>query len=282
MKHILKTIKNNTIHPLKSMVWVGVFIFLSVFYSCEKFEAGLPEEGALPDLTPPEASFSFTPNEANYRQVSFANLSFSATDYAWDFGDGNTSSEKTPVHTYEEDGFYIVSLTATDKLGASSMITQEVEITEPEYTFEPEILNPGFEDGTENWINADLGGTIQITSSPVHEGGNGGKFPAAGDRIAYQLITVEPNKDYIVSFYYTMKTSPAGTLTVSVLAGDVTAPEAVEDATIGSVTVNDQSSASTYVLGSVSFNSGNGTEVAIYVTNNSVESRIDAFTIVED
>ncbi len=287
MKQSIKNIKNTINHPVKHMVWVVALIFLGAISSCDKFEADLPEEGSLPDLSPPEAGFSFTPNEANHREVNFTNLSFSATDYAWDFGDGNTSAEKAPVHTYEEDGFYVVTLTATDKLGATNMITQDVEITEPEYTFEPEILNPGFDiegedDYRDHWRNGDLGGVLQITASPVQDGIRAAKFPSAGDRIAYQLITVEQDKDYIVSFYYTMKTSPAGSLTVAILAGDITEPGDVAAATIASTTVNDQTDADTYVLGSVSFNSGSNSEVAIYVTNDSVESRIDSFTIVED
>ena len=287
MKQISKNSNNNTTYPLKRMLWVSLFMLFGILYSCEKYGSDLPEEGSLVDLTPPEAGFSFTPNEANYRQVNFSNLSFSATDYAWDFGDGNTSTEKAPVHTYQEDGLYTVSLTATDKLGVAHMITQDIEITEPEYTFEPEILNPGFDtegedDYRDHWRNGDLGGVIQITSSPIHDGVRAAKFPSAGDRIAYQLITVEQDKDYIVSFYYTMKTSPAGSLSVAILSGDITDAGDVAGATIASTTVSDQTDADTYVLGSVSFNSGNNSEVAIYVTNDSVESRIDSFTIVED
>ncbi|MEM9685965.1 MAG: PKD domain-containing protein [Bacteroidota bacterium] len=287
MKQIVKNIKNTILYPLKSMAWVIMVMCMAVFSSCEKYEAILPEEGTLPDLTPPEAGFSFNPNEANYKQINFTNLSFSATDYHWDFGDGDTSNEKAPVHTYEEDGAYVVSLTATDKLGISHSITQDIEITEPEYVFAPEILNSGFdiegEDSyRDHWRNGDLGGVIQITDSPIHAGEKAAKFPSAGDRIAYQLITVEQDKEYIVSFYYTMKTSPAGTLSVAILAGDITDPTAIEGATIASVTVSDQTDADTYMLGSVSFNSGNNSEIAIYVSNVDVESRIDSFTIVED
>lgn len=34
-------------------------------------------------------------------------------DYHWDFGDGSTSTEQNPTHTYENPGIYSVSLTAT-------------------------------------------------------------------------------------------------------------------------------------------------------------------------
>ncbi|MEO0559701.1 MAG: PKD domain-containing protein [Bacteroidota bacterium] len=247
----------------------------------------LPEEGSVPDATPPEAAFSASQDEANPLVVRFSNLSISATDYSWDFGDGNTSTDAEPSHEYAKFGNYEVSLTVSDKLGQASTYSEALELNEPVVVFEPEILNPGFDiEGADsyrdNWRNGDLGGVLQITSSPIHEGVKAAKFPDAGDRIAYQLITVEKEKDYIVSFYYTIKTSPVGSMTVSILAGDVTDPAAVAGATINSVTVNDQSDANAYVLASVSFNSGDNTEVAIYVSNEGAECRLDTFTIVED
>ncbi len=39
--------------------------------------------------------------------------------YAWEFGDGSTSSEATPVHTYSEAGSYTVTLTVADASGNS-------------------------------------------------------------------------------------------------------------------------------------------------------------------
>ena len=38
-----------------------------------------------------------------------------ATAWLWDFGDGNTSTEQNPVHSYPNAGFYTVSLTATNE-----------------------------------------------------------------------------------------------------------------------------------------------------------------------
>lgn len=39
------------------------------------------------------------------------------SSYAWDFGDGGTSSSQNPQHTYTETGYYNVSLTATSSNG---------------------------------------------------------------------------------------------------------------------------------------------------------------------
>lgn len=247
----------------------------------------IPEVGSLPDETPPSANFSYTPNDADYKQISFANTSISATDFAWDFGDGNTSTDKDPTHTYAAEGDYTVTLTASDKLGATNTTTQTITLVEPISTFEPEILNPGFDiEGADayrdNWRNDDLGGVIQITSSPVYDGAKAAKLPSDGSRIGYQLITVEANKDYTINFYYTMKTSPVGSVEVSVLSGHITDPAAVAGATIAHVSLNDQADDSVYTSASISFNSGNSTEVAIYFTNIACESRLDGFSITAD
>ena len=35
--------------------------------------------------------------------------------WVWDFGDGSTSTEKNPIHTYSEDGTYLVTLKVYDE-----------------------------------------------------------------------------------------------------------------------------------------------------------------------
>ncbi len=59
--------------------------------------------------------------------VTFVNSSVGATEYLWDFGDGNTSDEENPNHTYAMNGVYTVSLTAINPCGSSST-TVDVEI----------------------------------------------------------------------------------------------------------------------------------------------------------
>jgi len=295
---IIKTIKMNSINiniiSYKSAI---KFLFLSclmigLITACDTDE--LPEEGSLPDETPPSAAFSATPNEADYKLISFTNLSISATDYAWDFGDGNTSTDANPSNTYTADGTYTVKLTATDKLNQSSTTEKIIEVVEPIVNFTPVISEPSFEDdsdtagcGDENqdgrdcWRNSDLGGVIQITSSPVYDGDQAAKLPSAGDRVGYQLVTVLPETDYKLNFVYTMKTDPVGTLTVSVLGGAVSDPTLVNEATIASVELSDQTSASDYVPASIEFNSGSSSEIAIFFTNVGVECRVDLFEFEE-
>lgn len=60
------------------------------------------------------------------KQVAFTALTHSAVNWEWDFGDGNVSFEKDPVHVYEEGGYYIATLTAKDK--AANSVTAKVSL----------------------------------------------------------------------------------------------------------------------------------------------------------
>ena len=49
-------------------------------------------------------------------------------DSSWDFGDGESSTETSPSHTYAADGTYDVTLTATNS-GGSNSVTNQLELT---------------------------------------------------------------------------------------------------------------------------------------------------------
>jgi len=48
--------------------------------------------------------------------------------WRWTFGDGATSDERNPVHTYADPGMYDISLTVTDNSGASDTQTHRVDV----------------------------------------------------------------------------------------------------------------------------------------------------------
>ncbi len=49
--------------------------------------------------------------------------------YAWDFGEGSKSEKRDPVHRYEAEGRYNVSLQVTDEAGLSTFRTKDVLVT---------------------------------------------------------------------------------------------------------------------------------------------------------
>lgn len=62
--------------------------------------------------------------------ATFTNTTTNGTTYSWAFGDGSTSTQSNPAHTYANDGTYTVVLTAANACGTST-VTQTVTITTP-------------------------------------------------------------------------------------------------------------------------------------------------------
>lgn len=60
--------------------------------------------------------------------VTLSNLSTKAQSYFWDFGDGTTSTDESPVHVYGSGGFHTVSLIATSECDSDTLM-MDVELT---------------------------------------------------------------------------------------------------------------------------------------------------------
>ncbi|MEM8906861.1 MAG: choice-of-anchor L domain-containing protein, partial [Bacteroidota bacterium] len=80
--------------------------------------------------TAPRVTVDFT-HQKNDLIVNFDGLiTGNPTTVLWDFGDGNTSNELNPSHTYDMYNNYVVQLTATDACGTHS-ISQPVALLNP-------------------------------------------------------------------------------------------------------------------------------------------------------
>jgi PKD repeat protein len=62
--------------------------------------------------------------------ASFTNQSTGASSYLWDFGNGQTSTQAAPSHTYTQDGTYTVTLSATNSCGTTTA-TQTILVATP-------------------------------------------------------------------------------------------------------------------------------------------------------
>ena len=76
----------------------------------------------------PVANFDFA---IDGRTVTFTDTSTNADSWAWDFGDGNTSTQRAPRHTFGTGGGFNVTLTVRNQLGASQPRTAQIQISEP-------------------------------------------------------------------------------------------------------------------------------------------------------
>jgi PKD repeat protein len=80
---------------------------------------------------PPTADFSFSTTDLTASFTDASTDSDGTVDsWSWDFGDGNTSTEQNPSHTYATAGTYIVVLSVTDNDGASNDNTQSVTVSD--------------------------------------------------------------------------------------------------------------------------------------------------------
>ncbi len=85
---------------------------------------------SYPAAGPPVASFTFSPSSPVAGQsVSFTDTSApAATSWSWSFGDGGTSTLKSPTHAFAAAGTYSVVLTATNA-GGSDDVTRSVTVS---------------------------------------------------------------------------------------------------------------------------------------------------------
>jgi len=75
--------------------------------------------------------------------ITFTNTSVDGDFYEWRFGDGFSSSEKSPTHIYQTDGVFRITLTAFSKNGCSNSVTQgDLIIKKNTSTFVPNAFSP--------------------------------------------------------------------------------------------------------------------------------------------
>ncbi|HOT50562.1 MAG TPA: PKD domain-containing protein, partial [Candidatus Hydrogenedentes bacterium] len=79
--------------------------------------------------TNPSAAFSAAPTSgSNPLTVQFTDQSTPGSTaiagWSWNFGDGTTSTERNPVHTYTSNGSFTVSLTVTPVTGSASTLSK--------------------------------------------------------------------------------------------------------------------------------------------------------------
>lgn len=95
--------------------------------------AFLTVEGPIADFATPDSA-GCAPNTAVFSDLSTRlPAGTSITSWAWDFGDGNTSSSQNPTHTFNQAGNYTVMLTVQDSKGCRDSLikTNYVVATKP-------------------------------------------------------------------------------------------------------------------------------------------------------
>ena len=139
---VFKKINKQTVSKVlcASMLFGSILIIPT---SCE--ESSIGEDTSLNTTNPTGDFFTATIISDDFKTVQFRNYSQDGESYVWDFGDGNTSTEFEPTHTYEENGEYNVTLVVTYADGTVS--TDRFISGDPQSLLvtaeEPEIIDDG-------------------------------------------------------------------------------------------------------------------------------------------
>lgn len=246
---------------------------------------------------PVTADFSALVDPLNEFMLMFTNESSdNAVSVEWDFGDGWSTTEENPTHTYNKVNFYTVTITATSVTG----FTATKSLVFPAGL--PEVENGNFDSSTSGWkISSFTGGTTSPFNgsgdgSPLNydnsESGKsktkgakwtgstaGGENASSKSRYAYQAVTLDPNTDYVLEYAYSMKddsaTDPSGgrRMVAEILDGHYSeGAVAVDPAQAPRLATTEGSALGTVVLGKakftieqLSFTSNGSGEVSIWL-----------------
>lgn len=99
----------------KTIPFIAILSIALIFQSCMK-----------------KPTACFTASSTNVTvgvDVNFTNCSENAESYSWDFGDGVTSSDENPIHSYSNAGTYTVTMQSykMDMSGSMNMDDSDMD-----------------------------------------------------------------------------------------------------------------------------------------------------------
>ncbi|MCO6475611.1 MAG: PKD domain-containing protein [Phaeodactylibacter sp.] len=130
---------------------------------------------------PPQAAFTF---QADELALSFNGQSdHTPSGWAWDFGDGASSMEANPQHTYAQPGAYQVCLQVSSPCG-SNEACQEIVVScaapQPDFSFQADGLSLSFTGQAANtpdsWLWTFGDGASSTLPNPQHEYASPGSY----------------------------------------------------------------------------------------------------------
>jgi len=114
-----------------------------------------PVEAMVSSSIPPPPQFTFEQTEDGIQFLQLTEGIF--TNFYWDFDDNSTSEEYEPLHIYETEGDYFVTLTASDDFGCENDYTVLVNIYASLFFYSPDIFSPNG-DGVNDYFNVSIVG----------------------------------------------------------------------------------------------------------------------------
>lgn len=152
-----------------------------------------------------EVSIADYHTEVNGSVVQFFNDSWRSTNYQWNFGDGNSSFEESPLHTYIQNGLYSVQLIASSICGEDT-IFKNVQINLSEIQEESDFSYKKYSFGN---------GKFELTGLPIYDLSEMTLIDIHGRNIGLNNIRMDEETETVVidlseipmGFYYLKITS---------------------------------------------------------------------------
>ena len=285
----------------KSYIFMMLVLVAGIIVSCD-FIDELPEANSIADETPPSASFTFMQNQERdlFLEYTFANQSSNATSFAWDFGDGNTSTSVDPINVYPAEGSYTATLTVSDALGQTSTFSEVIEVVQaPEPTaITPILTGTAFDDffgvcGDET--DDDSRDCWRISGATIHQTTSNGdrdedgnrtraaKYPPGEDfRVSYQAFTVSPNQRYELRARYALE-ADGDIIRLNVIDGQLASFDEFAGATllgVGEGTINEGNDGYNNIV--IPFETGANGDISILFNHpsNADDTYIDNVSVV--
>ena len=167
---------------------------------------------------PPVAAFNINGSLLTYNFTDQSSSSNAISAWFWDFGDGNTSTQQNPSHSYAASGVYTVCLTVTDICGSDSACSVLTVVCPPPtaaFNASGSLLTYNFTDQSSSsntltsWLWDFGDGTTSTQQNPSHS------YPAAGSYTACLTVTDSCGSDSACSVINVVCPPPAAAFSLS-------------------------------------------------------------------
>jgi len=141
-------------------------------------------ESITATVTVEQLDASFTHQLIKHSTIQFTNTTIGATDFSWNFGDGEGSFRESPLHEYAMEGTYPVTLTVTNSNGCQSTLEDTVIAYPPLHVYIPNAFTPNG-DGVNDVFGIEGEGYLYYDLEIVDRWGNKMKHGRFKDNTAW-------------------------------------------------------------------------------------------------
>src|ERR1700754_1411495 len=96
---------------MKKVLYIFFVVWsISMLHSCSEDDFPVPPASTVPKFSVTIDNYEFAPASVSFSNESIIPERAGTVTYMWSFGDGQSSSEKDPIHLYTSPGAFNVNL----------------------------------------------------------------------------------------------------------------------------------------------------------------------------